>query len=140
MPSPLLFTLFEQLQAKLAGHHIAASAGQVILDYASLLILAFSRKVSNLEVALELARKLESCVIQAEVKRESTLDSLRQTCSELLSRIRHLSGETSQVEQNALPSIYVEGVFPILPYAVTDELTSLRFQVRTRANCSADNS
>jgi nucleolar pre-ribosomal-associated protein 1 len=138
MPSPLLFTLFEQLQAKLAGHHIAASAGQVILDYASLLILAFSRKVSDLEVALALARKLESCITQAEVKRESTLDSLRQTCSELQSRIRYLSGETSDAEQKDLPSIYVEGVFSILTYSVPVELTFHRSQVRTRAKCYAD--
>lgn len=110
LPSPLLFTVFEQLQAKLAGHHIAASAGQVILDYASLLILAFSRKVSNLELALALARKLESCVIQAESKRESTLDPLRQTCSELISRIQYVSGENAEVEQKELPAIYVEGM------------------------------
>ena len=115
-PSPLLFTVFEQLQAKLAGHHIAASAGQVILDYASLLILAFSRKVSNLQVALALSRRLESCVIQAETKRESALESLRQTCAELLSRVRQLAGEAEGAERTEFPSIYVEGTNITLSY------------------------
>lgn len=109
LPSPLLFTVFEQLQAKLGGHHIAASAGQVILDYASLLILAFTRKIGNIELAFALARKLESCIIQAETKREAPLDPLRQTCKELLNRIQSVGGQLSTDEHKELPFVYVEG-------------------------------
>jgi nucleolar pre-ribosomal-associated protein 1 len=112
LPSPLLFTVFEQLQAKLSGHHIAAAAGQVILDYVSLLVLTFARKVSDIDLALALARKLESCIVQAETKREGPLEGLRRTCKELLRRLQSVGGLPSADEQKDLPDIYVEGTHP----------------------------
>ncbi|KAJ9109209.1 hypothetical protein QFC21_000538 [Naganishia friedmannii] len=108
LPSPLLFTVLEQLQAKLAGHHIAAAAGQVIIDYVSLVILALVRKASGVQSALLLAERLESCIAQAETKRESTLPALRETCTELIHRINFIAGGRPQ-DSSELPEIYVEG-------------------------------
>lgn len=108
LPSPLLFTVLEQLQAKLAGHHIAAAAGQIILDYVSLVILALVRKSSGVQSALLLAEKLEACISQAEKKRESTLPALRETCVELIHRVNFIAGGHPQKNVD-LPEVFVEG-------------------------------
>lgn len=75
-PSPLLFTMMEQFQAKLAGHHIAADAADVVLAYLRNVVLAMTAKQSDLAFIRLLQARLRMCLSAAELKRETTLPSL----------------------------------------------------------------
>lgn len=75
-PSPLLFAMFEQFQAKLAGHHIAADAAEVVLAYLRNVVLAMTAKQSDLAFIQLLKGRLQTCLSAAELKRETALPSL----------------------------------------------------------------
>lgn len=75
-PSPLLFTALEQFQAKLAGHHIASDAADVVIIFLRQLILSMLGKLEADNVRL-LAKRLDMCIDAAEAKRETKLESLR---------------------------------------------------------------
>lgn len=69
LPSPLLFTVLEQLQAKMAGHLVSTEASLVIIRYVRQVILGMTRKDTAVSYLEALATKLEECVAIAQKAR-----------------------------------------------------------------------
>ena len=91
--SPLLFAMFEQFQAKLAGHHIAADAAEVVLVYLRNVILAMTAKQADPGFVRLLQARLQSCLSAAELKRETTLPVLAAQLQVLSTQLDAFGGE-----------------------------------------------
>jgi nucleolar pre-ribosomal-associated protein 1 len=108
LPSPLLFAMFEQFQAKLAGHHIATDAAEVIIIYLRQVILSLTAKQLDTAYIQSLSHRLETCVIAAEIKRETPLSALKAQTNLLVAQVS--SYESQQVTSTkSLEHKLVEG-------------------------------
>jgi len=85
--------MFEQFQAKLAGHHIAADAAEVVLVYLRNVILAMTAKQADLGFVRLLQARLQSCLSAAELKRETTLPVLAAQLQVLSTQLDAFGGE-----------------------------------------------
>ena len=92
LPSPLLATVLEQLQAKMVGHIISAEAAQVVIRYIRQVVLALSRKDTGAAYLRRLAEKLLECVTKAEGTRSTPLPVLRQSAELLQAELGSLLG------------------------------------------------
>jgi nucleolar pre-ribosomal-associated protein 1 len=92
LPSPLLATVLEQLQAKIAGHIVSAEAARIIIRYIRQVILALSRKDISAAYLRRLAEKMLECLTKAEGARNTTLPELRQAAQLLKDELESLLG------------------------------------------------
>jgi hypothetical protein len=141
LPSPLLFTMLEQFQAKLAGHHIASDAAEVIITYLRQIILSMASKQHDFAVIALLEEKLRACLTAAEVKRETPLPTLTAQ-SELLRAQIATFGGAANPSPAALSVKDVEGQCSLTACRVnsTDAISLRDKQVRMQRKIFVDES
>jgi len=141
LPSPLLFTMLEQFQAKLAGHHIASDAADVIMTYLRQIILSMTSKQHDFGVIALLEEKLRACLAAAEVKRETPLPTLTAQNELLRAQISAFSGAVKH-SSKILSVKDVEGQCSLASYRVrvnwTDTLSLRDEQVKMQRRIFGD--
>lgn len=78
LPSPLLVTVLEQVQAKINGNHLSASDALAVVTYVRKLALRLASKVSNLRIVEAIARRLSTVPLDGQHYGEATCLAVRE--------------------------------------------------------------
>lgn len=130
LASPLLFTVFEQLQAKLSGHHISSEAGAVIVQYIRTVIVSLLGKQTEVAYVRSLLERLGSCLDAIEAKREAKLPKLRAEVATAMEQLDVLTGTGAEMRDDALTFRPVEGML--------NSATRMYAVIDIQMYCSAD--